>query len=148
MKLTIELVPKSSWYSNVRSNVTELEWNRIKQHVNKAAGYRCEICGGRGKKWPTECHEIFSYDDFLSIQKLEKIVALCPPCHHVKHIGLAQIKGYFDHAVRHFCKVNEVGREEALTYIDDQFALWRRRSRQQWKLNLKYLNQFLQWESK
>lgn len=143
MKLTIELVPKSAWYRNVRSNVSVLEWDRIKKYVNKAAGYRCEICGGRGRIWPTEVHEIFEYDDFLGIQKLVKIVALCPPCHRVKHIGLTQIKGYFEHAVHHFCKVNEVERDEALTYIDDQFVVWRRRNRQQWKLNIKYLRQLM-----
>ena len=145
MKLSIELVPRSAWYKNVRSSVTPLEWERIRLDVLSKAKHSCDICGVRMQG--LHCHEIFEYDDFLGIQKLVKIVALCPPCHRTKHIGLAQVKGYFEHAVRHFCKVNEVGRDEALIYINDQFALWRRRNRQQWKLNLKYLNQFLQWEN-
>ncbi len=28
MKLTIELVPKTAWYSNVRSNVTASKWDK------------------------------------------------------------------------------------------------------------------------
>ena len=27
MKLTIELVPQTAWYSNVRSNVSKAEWD-------------------------------------------------------------------------------------------------------------------------
>ena len=29
MKLTIELVPSTAWYSNVRSNVSKEEWDKI-----------------------------------------------------------------------------------------------------------------------
>jgi hypothetical protein len=50
MKLTIELVPKTSWYSNVRSNVSKDEWDKIKKKCYIKANYKCEICNGIGDK--------------------------------------------------------------------------------------------------
>lgn len=31
LKLTIELVPTTAFYSNVRSNVTSCQWNKIRK---------------------------------------------------------------------------------------------------------------------
>lgn len=54
-KLTIELVPGTSFFNNVRSAVTTSEWNVIKKKCYKKAGYKCEICGdieiNQGKKF-------------------------------------------------------------------------------------------------
>ncbi len=61
--LTVELVPQTCWYTNVRSNVPAEDWERLRKFVFKLAGYRCEICGGRGDKWWVECHEQWEYDD-------------------------------------------------------------------------------------
>src|SRR3989344_4305266 len=76
MNLTIELVPRSCWYSNVRSNVSEATWSRLKSLCFRAADYRCEICSNRGPHHPVECHEIWHYDDHRLIQRLDRLVAL------------------------------------------------------------------------
>src|SRR3712207_8436185 len=91
--LTVELVPRTAWFKNVRSHVTREEWERLKKIVFGRAGHRCEVCGGRGPRWPVECHEVFAYDDERRVQKLTALVALCPACHEVKHIGLAGLRG-------------------------------------------------------
>ena len=52
MILTIELVPKSCWFSNLRDHLTEAQWKEVKLSTFKAAGNRCEICQGVGDKWP------------------------------------------------------------------------------------------------
>lgn len=49
-RLAVELVPRSSWYSNVRSHVSDAEWDRLRKPVYQRAGSRCEICGGRGPR--------------------------------------------------------------------------------------------------
>src|SRR5437868_2741641 len=54
-RLTVELVPKSCWYSNVRSNVTEAQWDYLRRVVYKRAGWICEICGGHGDTYPVAC---------------------------------------------------------------------------------------------
>jgi hypothetical protein len=69
-KLTVELVPETSWYSNLRSELTEEQWDTVRRRCYVAADYRCEVCGGRGPKWPVECHEVWSYDDLEHVQTL------------------------------------------------------------------------------
>jgi hypothetical protein len=140
--LTIELVPKSSWYRNVRSNVSKAEWERLKKLTFSRARHRCEMCGGRGSKWPVECHEVFAYDDEHKIQKLVRLVALCPSCHEVKHIGLAGIRGNRQRAVAHLAKVNGWSKEDAELYTEACFEMWHRRSCHEWKLDLSYLKRF------
>ena len=140
--LTIELVPKSSWYKNVRSNVSKGEWERLKKITFSRSGYKCEICGGRGPNWPVECHEIFAYNDQQHIQKLVKLMALCPACHEVKHIGLAGLRGKANSAKAHLAKVNGWSLEDANLYIEGCFEIWHQRSRHQWELDLSYLKHF------
>lgn len=140
--LTIELVPRTSWYKNVRSNLSKAEWDRLRKIIFSRAGQRCEVCGGRGTKWPVECHEIFVYDDERYVQKLVKLMALCPACHEVKHIGLAGLRGKGDSAKAHLAKVNNWSIEDAEAYIEGCFEQWHRRSCHQWKLDLSYLERF------
>lgn len=140
--LTIELVPKTSWYKNVRSIISKAEWDKLKKITCSRAGYRCEICGGRGVRWPVECHEIFAYDDERHVQKLISLMALCPACHEVKHIGLAGLRGKGNSAWAHLAKVNGWSIEDAELYIEGCFEIWQRRSCHQWKLDLSYLKQF------
>lgn len=87
-KLSVELIPMTSWYSNVRSNVTSKQWDIIRKDTYKKANYKCEICGGKGMTHSVECHEIWDYDEKTKLQKLVRFIALCPNCHKVKHIGL------------------------------------------------------------
>ncbi len=79
-RLTVELVPKTSWYNNIRALVDELDWDRIRRQVYRQADYRCEICGGRGPEHPVECHEVWRYDDRTHVQMLVRMIALCPAC--------------------------------------------------------------------
>ncbi len=141
-KLSIELVPSSAWYSNVRDIVTKAQWDIIRKQVYSAAYDVCEICSGIGPKHPVEAHEIWSYNEASGIQKLEKILALCPACHQVKHIGLAQIQGKLEKAIKHFMKINEVTRAAALTYIESQFKIWEERSKLKWTLDIAELSNY------
>lgn len=140
--LTIELVPRTAWYKNVRANVPKAVWEKLKQVIFERAQQRCEICGGRGRRWPVECHEIFAYDDERHIQKLVRLIALCPACHEVKHIGLAGIRGKAAAARAHLVKVNNWSSEDAELYIEACFEIWHQRSCHQWSLDLSYLKQF------
>lgn len=140
--LTIELVPKSSWMDNVRSVLTQSQWDIIKKSVYSEAWYVCQICGGVGPIHPVEAHEIWSYDDKTLVQKLEGMIALCHNCHMCKHIGLAQINNKFDLAVQHFMKVNSCNEKEALKHIKQAFKIWKKRSSKKWTLDLSYLKNY------
>jgi hypothetical protein len=137
--LTIELIPRTSWFRNVRSHVSAAEWERLKRLTFGRAGYRCEVCGGRGPRWPVECHEVFSYDDARHVQRLERLVALCPACHEAKHIGLAGVRGRRAAAVAHLARVNNWSVADAELYLEACFEQWHRRSCHEWQLDLSYL---------
>ena len=138
-RLTIELVPKTSWYSNVRSHVSESQWDRLRKPVYQRAQSRCEICGGRGPAHPVECHEVWEYDDEARVQRLAGLIALCPACHGVKHIGRSSIKGKGDDAIEQLMRVNGWTASRAEDYVDLVLDIWKLRSQVPWRLDLSWL---------
>lgn len=138
-QLTIELVPKTAWFSNVRSMISKKDWDILRREAYKKAGYKCEICGGIGKKHPVECHEIWQYDDKKHIQKLIRLTALCPACHEVKHIGLAHIRNRGEIAKEHLSKVNDWSKQKTNKYVQEQFNVWMGRSCSEWKIDITWL---------
>ena len=136
VRLTVELVPKTSWYHNVRALVDEMTWDRIRHQVWRQAEYRCEICGGRGPEHPVECHEVWRYDDQTRTQTLVGMIALCPACHQVKHLGLANVRGKGAEARAHLLRVNGWTPEQADAHIEQAFQVWERRSQGPWTLDL------------
>ena len=147
LKLTIEMVPASMWYSNVRSEVPSKTWNLIRSKCYEKAGNVCEICGDvgqkQGVKHSVECHEIWEYDDANLTQILKGFVALCPRCHKVKHAGLASVRGKLVQVIKHLMKVNSMTDDEAVAYVDDSFRKWYERSKKTWKLDVTYIDEYL-----
>ena len=140
-KLTIELVPKHAWFSNLRSNLSREQWDVVRKAVYLKAGFKCEICGGHGERNRIEAHEIWSYHsiDGRNIQRLERVAGLCPRCHQVKHIGLAEISGRGDSCREQLAKVNEWDMGQVEAYVQEQFRLWEERSELEWELDVTWL---------
>ena len=141
LKLQIELVPGSCWWSNVRSNVTKKQWDNIRNPVYAKANLLCEICGERGTKHPVECHEVWIYDDNNLTQTLGHFQSLCPLCHEVKHIGLAGVLGNGERAANRFKRINQLDEALASKIKSAVFRQWNIRSRQQWTLDIEHLRQ-------
>lgn len=139
MRLTIELVPTTCWYSNVRSNVSGATWDRLQAEVFKAAGYCCEICAARGETHPVECHEVWQYDDHKLVQRLDRMVSLCPRCHEVKHVGHALKEGRGKQVVGWLASVNGIQPAQALAYVQHAFKIHEVRSMFEWNLDLRVL---------
>ena len=137
--LTIELVPSTCWYSNVRSELTRAQWDQLRKASYQKAGYVCEICGGHGPKHPVECHEIWEFNDDARTQKLTGLISLCPRCHEVKHIGLAGKRGRSREARSQLAKVNNWSLAQAQQYIDDSFVVWSKRSEHEWTLDISWV---------
>lgn len=108
IKLTIEMVPSTCWFSNVRSHVSPFIWQKLKRITFKKTYDECEICGGTGRNWPVECHEIWDYDDYTKTQTLKGLIALCPLCHAAKHYGLSKSKGREQEILNPLEKVNNI----------------------------------------
>ncbi len=135
LRLTIELVPEPLWHSNMRALLPRAEWDRLRRQVYRDSGHRCGICGAVGQ---LHCHEVWRYDDAAHVQRLGGYLALCELCHHVKHLGHAELlaaRGELDmeRVVDHFLRVNGCDRDTFARHRSEAFALWRERSRHSWR---------------
>jgi len=139
-KLTIELVPKGQWGSNLRSKLPRTEWDRLRKAQYEVAGHICEVCGGVGRRHPVECHEVWEFEE--GVQRLVGLIALCPACHGVKHIGRT-MQSHWDpggvKATAHLARVNGWTVVQAQLYIEESLVVWQRRSYQEWALDLSWL---------
>jgi hypothetical protein len=138
LRLTVELVPRPCWYSNMRKVIPRSSWDVLRRQVYAQSHYQCGICQARGR---LHCHEIWHYDDEQHVQVLQGFVALCEYCHHVKHLGLAGIlagegKLDYDRVVAHFLTVNDCSLEDFERHQRQAFAQWRARSRFEWRTDL------------
>ena len=145
LKLTIDLVPESCWYANVRKRIPQSKWNKLRQEILSKADNTCEICGSKRK---LVCHERWRYDDKRNIQKLKGFKAICRMCHSIKHFGMSQVlaqRGYLDlnAIIKHFCKVNGVSREVFIKHKEKAFAKWRERSGHKWKTDFGKWSKFI-----
>ena len=75
-KLEINLIPKTSFFLNVRSEVSAAEWDRLRRNYYKQANHNCEICGGKGENHPVECHEVWEYEQKTQTQRVRKAIVI------------------------------------------------------------------------
>lgn len=142
-KLSCELVPSNQWGTNLRSVLVPAVWDALRKACYERAGHRCEICNGVGKLHPVECHETWEYTDGpVFIQKLTGLIALCPACHKVKHLGfaLSQGKRAYYSALGHLKEVNGWSEDKLYDYVATQFQIHAIRSQQTWIMNLDWLD--------
>jgi len=144
-KLEVELIPSTCHFSNVRTTVKASEWDKIRFLSYESAGNKCQICKSvgtdQGYKHAVECHEIWEYDDENHVQTLVGLIALCPICHQVKHIGRAIKMGRFTICVKQLALVNKWNREQIDAHVAESFELYKERSQHQWTLDLSLLNE-------
>lgn len=142
-KLTVELIPTTCHFSNVRTTVTPSEWDKIRFISYAAADNKCEICGSNGTlqgyKHKVECHEIWNYDDVNHVQTLVGLISLCPTCHQVKHIGRAIAIGKLTVCKQQLAKVNKWTPKQIDDHIISSFELHKERSKHQWILDISLL---------
>ena len=109
-RLTVELIPRTLFFSNVRTLLPKKYWDSIRKDSYEKAKDKCEICGDTGKnqgyRHNLECHEIWDYNEEKKVQKLVGLVSLCPKCHQVKHFGRTSAIGKQAEAFKHMEKVN------------------------------------------
>src|SRR6266542_3657855 len=84
LKLEVELVPRTAWGKNLRTQPPRREWGKIRTDVCAYQGHKCAICKAEGR---LICHELWDYDDRNHIQKLTGFKAVCSMCNNVIHLG-------------------------------------------------------------
>ena len=138
VRLTVELVPKTSWGRNLRSVLPLQDWDRLRFRTYRRAGFRCEVCGREG--CGMHSHEMWSYDDAARVQRLTGLLALCSACHKVKHLGHAQLVGRGPEALEHLAAINGWDADTVARYVAAAFRVWRARSQGPWRLDLSWLS--------
>jgi hypothetical protein len=141
LNLTIELVPSTSWYSNVRALVSRRDWDIIRLATYAAYNNICATTNCGDNTGHLNCHEIWEYDDAAHMQTLRGFVALCSLCHHVKHLGYAETladegKLSMVSVMEHFMKVNKCDIKEYDRARTAAFKQWRERSKHEWTVVL------------
>jgi hypothetical protein len=142
-----DVLPENVWGSNLRGILRRADWDRLRIPVCEAAGMRCEVCGQPGYDPQTgrprrpDCHELWHFEvtSSTAIQRLSRLIALCPDCHRVQHIGLANLRGELQLVKMQLKAVNSWSDEEiriSLENATDRFA-WR--SAFDWDLDLSLL---------
>lgn len=138
LRLAIDVVPSPLWGANPRRAMERTKWDKLRKRVCADCGYRCGICGAEG---PLEVHERWEYDDDALVQCLVGFIALCRPCHQIKHLGRSELlaqEGKVDVEAlrRHFMAVNGCTGQEFAEHRQAAFRVWRRRSAQGgWTVN-------------
>ncbi|MFJ2093325.1 DUF5710 domain-containing protein [Streptomyces sp. NPDC087901] len=140
--LFVDLVPRSCWFTNVRSCVAPKDWERLRRMITRRAGMKCEACGASEdrnvKRW-LEAHERWTFDDQKLTQTLRRLICLCTDCHTVTHFGFAQVRGIADQALAHLVKVTGMTKGQAMQHIDAAFGVWEARSGRDYALDLSVL---------
>lgn len=136
--LFVDLIPSTSWFTNVRSVIRPCDWNRLRHLVYTRANGQCECCSASPATWggSLEAHERWHYNTRTGVQKLMRIIALCKMCHTVTHMGLADIRGVGDRARSHLMRVAKISRSDMENHCESASRIWSERSKRPWKLDL------------
>jgi hypothetical protein len=148
--LFVDLIPATSWFKNVRSEIPKKVWDSIRKSVYARANDTCEICGRTPAKKNgdrIECHERWEYlpgpKPGTGIQRLKRFIALCSACHESTHMGLAEVRGRGEIAKAHFKKVTGMSDQEVRKHIRQAFEIWERRSEMEWILEMPLLEDLI-----
>lgn len=138
--LYIDLIPATSWFTNVRSALSSREWNSLAGRIRERSNFKCEICSRVTKRAP-DVHERWKYDiaDGCYTQRLMRLIALCTSCHGATHMGFAETIGRGDQMMRHMMRINRWSSIEFLEHRTKAFDVWHVRSQVKWDLDLSML---------
>jgi hypothetical protein len=136
------MVPRTCFFSNLRSNLSKKDWEKLRQWSIQRVNSRCEICGSTNYGRSLECHEIWEYVEESRAQVLRGLTALCRECHRAKHMALAREMGWEEAAIRHLMKINHWTHAKVQVYLMEAFDIFEARSQVDWKLDISWLEPF------
>jgi hypothetical protein len=134
-KLYIDMIPKTSYFTNVRSIFNDCDWNLIRHHIYERVDYKCECCGKKKLKY-LEAHERWEYNEETKTQKLVRIIALCKLCHSATHYGHSRRTKNIDKINNHIKKINNYTDDELHNHIKEAYTLWKYRNKIKWTIDL------------
>lgn len=156
MKLEFQFIPRTMSGINARNKCPKEQWDMARFACYQRAGYICEVCGQVGPKHPVECHEYWEWNKQAGIQRLVKLIALCPKCHQAVHLGhtiskLAPVRSsggmlmaneVYLNILLHVCSVNGWTLKQTRANLAIASRLHNERSKQVWKLDVSLVSDF------
>jgi len=130
-ELYIDMIPKTSYFKNVRSLFNDTDWNLIRHHIYERSSYRCECCGVKRFKY-LDAHERWIYDYETKTQKLIRIIALCRLCHQATHFGHSKKTKNIDKIKEHLKKVKKINDMDLENHIKEAYNIWNDRNKIEW----------------
>jgi hypothetical protein len=142
-----DMLPENVWGSNLRGILSKADWDRLRIPVCETADNRCEVCGqpgydpDRGSPRRPDCHELWHFvvGRDSAIQRLARLIALCPDCHRVQHTGRASVRGELSKVVGQVRAVNSWNHSEVRLALHNAEERYRWRRRFSWDLDLTLL---------
>jgi hypothetical protein len=136
LQLTMELVPKRSWYRSLAQLAPRPKWRAFRQQLFERHGGKCVICGAEAGI----AHEVWEYDDASHLQHLRDIIPICKLCDRVKHFGLTgilagQYKVLQSEVIYHFLKVNGCDLATFHRHEKEAFTIWQERRKHEWAID-------------
>lgn len=136
-----DMLPESSWQDNLRTRLTDKEWDRLRRFCYMAAGNTCVACGSRGEPH-VEAHEVWRFDIKTKIQTLRGLNCFCPTCHKSKHVGYANRMRMLPQVYGRLMWLNDWDekrlKKELSGVLDRQAEL----SAVEWNLDLRFLRTY------
>lgn len=136
-----DMLPTTTWEANLRTLLSESEWDRLRKFCYQAAGNTCVACGSRGEPH-VEAHESWKFDEKTGVQTLRGLLCLCPTCHKAKHLGYANRIGRLPQVLDRLKWLNDwddrmLGEELAKVEARQQLL-----SQREWSLDLSFLRTY------
>ncbi len=131
--ITPFMIPRTSWGKNLRSFLDEQDWDRIRKQVYRRDGYRCVVCGNKGR---LEADENWRFEQNKKVQTLVGINTLCHSCHCVKHYGHSVHSGEGSAAFSHMIKINGWTEAQARKQIDLAYQRVKSRHNIDWHIDI------------
>lgn len=136
-----DMLPSSTWENNLRTLLTDDEWDRLRRFCYQAAGHACVACGSRGEPH-VEAHEAWQFDEQKGIQKLVGLLCLCPTCHKAKHLGFANRLGILPQVLARLKWLNEWNEAQLKSELEKVTARQEAYSLREWTLDLSFLGRY------
>jgi len=137
-----QMSPETSPADTLQSLLTPESWHLIEQAALLEAGGSCEVCGDGSQ--PCEAHELWEYrypssDEIEGVQRLERLICLCPDCHQMMHPAVALLEGREADWLSWLKSVNEFSDDEAREAFEVVRLRATHASRFDWVLDLSRL---------
>ena len=136
-RLSISPIPKPLWGKNLRSPsaLGPNEWRKIRASLLVGHNGKCESCNNRASKW--FAHEVWIYKTSTTpaIARLKRVSIHCVKCHACEHFPRTLkfgTRAQVVSAIKHFCRVNGVGRDGFDLHFSAAMSRWNRLSKLKW----------------